>query len=363
MGVTPSGTPEAELWFGAHPLSECSISVDDQEQPFAEWLDHTAHSFPLLVKFLAASLPLSIQVHPNLEAAHEGFQSEEAAGVALAARERTFKDPHPKPELMIPLSEHFDVLWGIQDSDSLTEKLQRWHDSGLASRTAEGLREVFHRPLQEAFASVMGAHPEVSVWIADLADWSHSNNAVSDPVTAFERGVMKRLISAFPGDSGIVIATVMHQRRVVRGEAVFVKPGEIHAYVEGFAVEVMLPSDNVARAGLTTKHVDPEVFLALADLTPHQTVPVVVGKEGVGGMVFEGEQIPFVVTEITGGCVLDLARDSVLVVEQPGLTHSVEGVEQPLEPGLGYFVGHSEGPHHISGHGIAWLVEPRSPVS
>ena len=41
-----------------------------------------------------------------------------------------------------------------------------------------------------------------------------------------------------------------------RGEALFVPAGTVHAYLQGVGVEIMANSDNVLRAGLTSKHVD-----------------------------------------------------------------------------------------------------------
>jgi mannose-6-phosphate isomerase len=359
MGVPLPGEPEAELWFGPHPLSDCMISVGDTAQLFSTWLEDTGHSFPLLVKFLAASKPLSIQVHPNRDAAEKGFAKEQAAGVPIDASQRTFKDPHPKPELLIPLSATFDVVWGVQDAVTLTHKLQRWQESGLASRTATGLQDLCQGPLEDAGRFVLSGHPDVMVWLSDLAAWSMATAGAGSPVTEFERSVIRRLVENFPGDLGVVVATLMHQRRLHRGEAIFVKPGEIHAYVEGFALEVMLPSDNVARAGLTTKHVDPEVFFALADFTPSSSIPVLSGTHEATGIVFDASDIPFTVTEITGGLALHLPHDAVLVVEEPGLTQVVGGVSHPLKPGCGYFVAHADGPHQISGRGTAWLVQPQ----
>ena len=40
------------------------------------------------------------------------------------------------------------------------------------------------------------------------------------------------------------------------GEALFLPAGELHAYLEGTALEIMANSDNVLRGGLTPKHVD-----------------------------------------------------------------------------------------------------------
>ena len=52
------------------------------------------------------------------------------------------------------------------------------------------------------------------------------------------------------------------------GEAVFLGPGNLHAYLRGFGVEVMSNSDNVVRGGMTVKHVDVEELLAVLDFEP-----------------------------------------------------------------------------------------------
>ena len=66
------------------------------------------------------------------------------------------------------------------------------------------------------------------------------------------------------------------------GEAAFLGAGIIHAHLHGMCIEVMTSSDNVLRAGLTSKHVDPDGLVAclergmsrLARITPE-----VVGTE------------------------------------------------------------------------------------
>ena len=48
------------------------------------------------------------------------------------------------------------------------------------------------------------------------------------------------------------------------GQAMFCAAGDLHAYLSGFAVELMANSDNVLRGGLTAKHVDvPELLKTL----------------------------------------------------------------------------------------------------
>ena len=49
------------------------------------------------------------------------------------------------------------------------------------------------------------------------------------------------------------------------GEAVYIAPGELHAYLNGMGIELMSNSDNVLRGGLTNKHVDVEELLKIVD--------------------------------------------------------------------------------------------------
>ena len=70
---------------------------------------------------------------------------------------------------------------------------------------------------------------------------------------------------AFPHDPGIAAALLLNPVTLRRGEALFVPAGSVHAYISGLGVEIMASSDNVLRAGLTTKHVDVPAMLACVD--------------------------------------------------------------------------------------------------
>jgi mannose-6-phosphate isomerase len=61
-----------------------------------------------------------------------------------------------------------------------------------------------------------------------------------------------------PGDVGIVISLLLNRLTLQPGEAAYLESGIIHAHLHGMCLEVMTSSDNVLRAGLTSKHVSPE---------------------------------------------------------------------------------------------------------
>jgi mannose-6-phosphate isomerase len=67
----------------------------------------------------------------------------------------------------------------------------------------------------------------------------------------------------------------------------------LHAYLSGCAVEVMASSDNVLRAGLTEKHVDPEELLRIVrlDRRPSPVRPSPDGRYPTPGGAFAVERI------------------------------------------------------------------------
>src|SRR5699024_9706055 len=69
---------------------------------------------PFLFKILAAETPLSVQAHPSPRQAREGYEREEAAGIAVDAPHRNYRDREAKPELVYALSERFEMLCGFR---------------------------------------------------------------------------------------------------------------------------------------------------------------------------------------------------------------------------------------------------------
>jgi mannose-6-phosphate isomerase len=90
----------AEIWFGTHPGSLAKDS-EDQSKSLLDLRD--GHPLSFLLKILAADSPLSIQAHPNIEQAIEGFNRENQAGISLTAAHRNYKDAGHKPEMIVAL--------------------------------------------------------------------------------------------------------------------------------------------------------------------------------------------------------------------------------------------------------------------
>jgi mannose-6-phosphate isomerase len=285
LGRTPSGGPEAELWIGAHPDSPSRALLRDGGEEALDSLiavdpvralgDSAAEQYdgrlPFLMKVLAAAAPLSLQVHPSLAQAREGFAAENAAGLPQDAPERNYRDGNHKPEMIFALTP-FEALCGfraLHDAAGLFAELaERVAAQGIdvpqmISGLADGLRDTADESeaLRGAFTLLLTGGEETTRAVELAAA------AIPDPGTENARpagsalAVVARLARDYPGDPGVLISLLLNHVVLEPGEAVYLPAGNIHAYLRGTGIEVMASSDNVLRGGLTTKHVDvPELL-------------------------------------------------------------------------------------------------------
>lgn len=278
LGHEPSGSPEAELWLGAHPGSPARILTPEATGGYAtlaEWVAGDAASaglagprLPFLLKLLAAEAPLSLQAHPSPAQARDGFERENAAGVPLDAAHRNYKDAFHKPELICALSPTFDALCGFRpvaaaaaDVDVL---LAATGLSGDARAALQAFRDDLDGPDAEVLRAVVGSllTDDVSVLVGAVTDAAAS--AALTPAV----DTVRLLAEYYPGDPGIVVSLLVNRVTLTRGEVLYLPAGNIHAYLRGFGVELMAASDNVLRGGLTPKHIDVPELLSVLDFTP-----------------------------------------------------------------------------------------------
>jgi len=261
---SPSAQPQAELWMGAHPVAASDVRCDSHWVPLGDWIRRDpeavlgpevarrfAGELPFLLKVLAAAQPLSLQAHPDAARARAGFERENAAGIALDAPQRCYRDPSPKPELVCALTP-FAALCGFRPIDDIVAQvdgLRARHLAGLMEplrrdRSRENLRG-FYRGLMELAAS------EAAEAVAEAVEAAASG--YGDPEV---RSWLRELGEAHPGDPGVLSPLFLNLLELRPGEALFLPAGELHAYLRGTAVEIMASSDNVLRGGMTEKHVD-----------------------------------------------------------------------------------------------------------
>jgi len=294
FGDAPTTAPEAELWLGAHPGSPSRV-VDSTQT----LVDVIEGRLPFLLKVLAAGSPLSLQAHPTMEQAAEGFARENAAGIPLDAPHRNYRDAFHKPEIIYALSDNFEALCGFRDLADLRAELELLRERGGAPVAA--WIEKLDGSLRDVFEWLISRGPGVEELVAVLS------SLADDSTPALE--TVGRLAAEYPGDPGIAISMMLNRVTLQRGEVLYLPAGNIHAYLEGVGIELMAASDNVLRGGLTPKHVDVEQLLEVLDFTP-LPVPFLAASESSPGVQVFAPDIPdFVLTVVT----LDASTPTALV--------------------------------------------------
>ncbi|MFI2260877.1 mannose-6-phosphate isomerase, class I [Streptomyces tubercidicus] len=273
LGTAPTGEPQAEMWMGAHPGAPSRIDRGAGPVSLAEVIDaapeaelgaDTVRAFgprlPFLLKLLAAGSPLSLQVHPGLAQAQEGFADEERRGVPIDSAHRNYKDANHKPELIVALTP-FEGLCGfrhpVQAADLLeglgVDDLKPYVDVLRASPEEGALREVL--------TAVLSAEQHAIATTVERAAVAADQLAAKGGPHADAYAAYAVLAHHYPGDPGVLAAMLLNHVQLQPGEALFLGAGIPHAYLGGLGVELMANSDNVLRCGLTPKHVDvPELL-------------------------------------------------------------------------------------------------------
>ncbi len=271
LGIAPTGEPQAEMWMGAHPgapsrLTRTTATTGETEIPLTEAIEadpegelgaDTVARFgprlPFLLKLLAAGAPLSVQVHPNLEQAREGYADEEARGVPIDAPHRTYKDANHKPELICALTP-FAGLCGFRPPAEAAEAMEALEVDSLKPYVDLLRAHPEEAALREVLTAILGAEPaEMAATVTEAAAAAERIGGAHAPYA--------RIAHHFPGDPGVLAAMLLNYVRLQPGEALFLDAGVPHAYLDGLGVEIMANSDNVLRCGLTPKHIDvPELL-------------------------------------------------------------------------------------------------------
>lgn len=250
-GIAASDRVQAEWWLGDHPQGVAHVSATGA--PLSDWLVEQGHDgLGFLLKVLVPASPLSLQVHPTSAQAERGFDREEAAGIPVGDATRLYRDRFAKPELVVAVAGCFDALAGNASTDAIGGKLRALVSAGYPEDVAVGWLERLRADRAGTVGWLLGGSPDARETVGALGPV-----ADSDPL-------LEVLWSHYPGDAGCAVALMLNRVRLAKGEALYLEAGQPHAYLSGVGIELMAPSDNVLRGGLTPKHIDVAELMAVA---------------------------------------------------------------------------------------------------
>lgn len=337
-----SSAREAELWLGTHSGSPART---DDGRSLSEVLDEAgvAHP-PFLLKVLAAGSPLSLQAHPTTEQAEIGFERENAAGVPVDAPNRSYRDPYAKPEIIVAVTE-FEALSGLRPQEDALQLVRTVHS---VDARVEPLVQHVGESIEAAVAWLLSGTSGVG-GVVEAVSGAIPLIAAEDRAAA---DTVQRLSRHYPGDPGIVVGGLLLNRvTLAPEEALFLPAGNLHAYLEGVGIELMGPSDNVLRAGLTQKHIDIDELLQVADFTPLPEPRM--RRETLPGAIRYAPDAPFELRLIHGEHAPGVGACGIVLAAAPTTVKTTDGIEE-LQSGEAAFIDSLDGVS-ISSE-LAWLA-------
>ena len=229
-----------------------------------EVCERFGNELPFLFKVLAAGEPLSIQAHPNQEQARRGWARENAEGIPLDAPHRNYRDPNHKPELACALAAPFVALKGFRPVDEIARRLDAVAGAEIRREVARAARERGATALRALFARLLMLERDEREPLLARTAAEAARRRAEDQAWDW----VARLLERYPGDAGVLAPLYLNLVTLAPGDALYLPAGELHAYLEGTALEIMANSDNVLRGGLTPKHVDAPELLATLSFEP-----------------------------------------------------------------------------------------------
>ncbi|MHC1691923.1 MAG: mannose-6-phosphate isomerase, class I [Sphaerochaetaceae bacterium] len=298
LGMETTGQPVAEVWFGTHKGGESAVDgpsgtmLGDFLTTHADTYYGESHlqrfgqELPLLLKILAIGKPLSIQCHPSREQARRGYAAELPLHATTDREQWNYKDPQQKAEVIYALTP-MTALCGFRPIAEITGYLRELvpyqfplvfpflvtgTDPAQAcgsSAQEDALIKRFFSALYQLDRDNLRLLIDECVENLDKGE-RPATTADGDYLTPW--GIARACLAEYPDDPGILAPFFLNVVQLAPGEAVFLEPRTLHAYMWGNGVELMSNSDNVLRGGLTHKKVDVSELLAVLAL--HTLTPV-----------------------------------------------------------------------------------------
>lgn len=351
----PTPEPESELWMGAHesgpsgtdrpgrPDLAAVVAADPRAELGAACVERHGPRLPFLLKVLAPGRAISIQVHPS---------AEQAVAVRALTGDAVYVDDSAKPELLLAIAP-FEVFVGMREPAAVAEVARRLAVPAFTRLVEQAA--TADDPAHGLLAAVLGTPPvEVPALTRDVVAACVRLAESADEIGTAAAAVVE-VAEMHPDDIGLVVLLMMHHRVLKPGEYVDVAAGVLHSYVRGLGIEVLANSDNVVRAGLTTKEVNVAELLRIVD--PRAAAVAGRGRPaGDGVVVFDSASDRFLLHRVTPGRVLPGAGPRLAFCLRGEVTLTSASGSLTLGDTGSAFLPAGEGEVVLDGRGEVYLV-------
>jgi mannose-6-phosphate isomerase len=308
LGIkNPERKSQAELWMGAHPKAPSLVQHNGQWVSLPELIANNpidvlgkqvAQDFnnrlPYLFKVLAAAKPLSIQAHPGLDQAREGFQRENDQKIPLDAPNRNYRDDNHKPECICALT-RFWALSRFRKISGILAYFEKLNLRQLEVELANFKKQPTANGLKQFYSSLMILDMDRQKGIIAESLRQARGFESEDPVFKW----MMKLAEDYPADIGVLSPILLNLICLEPGQAIFLDAGELHAYLKGLGIELMANSDNVLRGGLTPKHIDSPELLRVLKFEDRDVSLLKPEKSNANELMYPSPATEFVLSVIT----------------------------------------------------------------
>ncbi len=261
----PSPQRESELWMGAHeegpartdraggPDLATVVAADPVGELGEDCVRRFGPRLPFLLKVLAPGRAISIQVHPSAEQATE---------VRATTGDSVYVDDWGKPELLLAIAP-FEVFVGMRAHDEVADLIARLGVPTLVEMVEKAA--VTDDPAHAMLGAVLATPADEVEGLAREVVAACVRLEASGDEFGQAAAAVVQVAEEHPYDIGLVVLLLMHHRVLQPGEYIDVAAGVLHSYVRGLGIEVLANSDNVVRAGLTSKAVNVPELLRIVD--------------------------------------------------------------------------------------------------
>jgi mannose-6-phosphate isomerase len=276
------GVPIGELWMGVHPNAPSTVLETGEN--LASFLANNPqflgdlHEFPFLLKVMAIERPLSIQCHPDAVQAQKGWEKEAPKRKVLDRAVWNYQDANPKAEMLVALTET-TAMCGFLPAKQIENNLRKvlpksYHSIFSHCEHASDPVRCFVQTLYRLDKATLAAV------VAEYQESLESLDGKPNPPFLTVSEIARQVVAQYGADPGVFGPYLLQVVHLKPGNGIFLKPGVVHAYVQGNGIELMNNSDNILRAGLTDKHVDYEELFSIMDTSCQRVEEIPTITEG-----------------------------------------------------------------------------------